>query len=33
LTDVGQSVLPVVAALGKWGEYHQEHLRRVITKI
>jgi DNA-binding HxlR family transcriptional regulator len=33
LTDLGQSVLPVVTALGKWGDDHQDHLRRVITKI
>jgi len=29
----GQSVLPVIAALGKWGDDHQEHLGRVIGKI
>ncbi len=33
LTDFGQSVLPVIAALGKWGDDHQEHLRKVIAKI
>jgi HxlR-like helix-turn-helix protein len=33
LTDLGQSVLPVIAALGRWGDDHQEHLRRVIAKI
>jgi DNA-binding HxlR family transcriptional regulator len=33
LTDLGQSALPVIAALGKWGDDHQDHLRRVITKI
>ena len=32
LTELGQSVLPVIAALGKWGDEHQEHLRRVIDR-
>ncbi len=32
LTELGQSVLPIITALGKWGEDHQEHLRRVITQ-
>jgi len=31
LTEFGQSVLPVITALGKWGDEHQEHLRRVIA--
>ena len=31
LTEFGQSVLPVITALGNWGDEHQEHLRRVIT--
>ena len=31
LTEFGQSVLPVIRALGKWGDEHQEHLRRVIA--
>lgn len=30
LTELGQSVLPIIIALGKWGDDHQEHLRRVI---
>ncbi len=32
LTKLGNSVLPVVNALGKWGDDHQEELRRVIAK-
>lgn len=32
LTELGQSVLPIVTALGKWGDDHQEHLRRVIAQ-
>ncbi|HSE43326.1 MAG TPA: helix-turn-helix domain-containing protein [Acidobacteriota bacterium] len=32
LTKLGQSVLPIVNALGKWGDDHQEELRRVISK-
>lgn len=31
LTESGHSVLPVITALGKWGDEHQEHLRRVIA--
>jgi DNA-binding HxlR family transcriptional regulator len=33
LTDLGNSVLPIVIALGNWGDEHQEELRRVIVKI
>jgi DNA-binding HxlR family transcriptional regulator len=32
LTELGQSVLPMLAALGKWGDEHQEHLRQVIER-
>jgi DNA-binding HxlR family transcriptional regulator len=32
LTELGQTVLPVITALGKWGDDHQEQLRRVIAK-
>jgi DNA-binding HxlR family transcriptional regulator len=32
LTELGQSVLPIITALGKWGDDHQEHLRRVIAQ-
>jgi len=31
LTEFGQSVLPVITALGKWGDEHQVHLRRVVA--
>lgn len=33
LTGFGHTVLPVIEALGKWGDDNQEHLRRVIAKI
>jgi DNA-binding HxlR family transcriptional regulator len=32
LTRLGHSVLPIVMALGKWGDDHQEQLRRRIAK-
>ncbi|MFC6997961.1 winged helix-turn-helix transcriptional regulator [Rufibacter roseus] len=32
LTDFGKSLIPVIAALGSWGDEHQEHLRSVILK-
>ena len=32
LTDLGQSLLPIITALGKWGDENQEHLRQVIAK-
>lgn len=32
LTELGQSVLPMITALGKWGDDNQEHLRRVIDR-
>ena len=32
LTPLGQTVLPLITALGKWGDDHQDHLRRVITQ-
>ena len=32
LTRLGHSVLPIVMALGKWGDDHQEQLRRAIVK-
>jgi DNA-binding HxlR family transcriptional regulator len=31
LTDLGRSLLPIITALGKWGDDNQEHLRRVIA--
>jgi DNA-binding HxlR family transcriptional regulator len=33
LTELGESVLPVIMTLGKWGDDHQEQLRKVIAKI
>jgi len=32
LTDLGMSVLPIVTALGKWGDDNQEILRSLIEK-
>ena len=32
LTKLGKSVLPIVNALGKWGDDHSEELRQVIAK-
>ncbi len=32
LTGLGESVLPIVVALGQWGDDHQDHLRRMIAK-
>jgi DNA-binding HxlR family transcriptional regulator len=30
LTDFGKSLLPIVTALGKWGDDNQKYLRQVI---
>jgi len=32
LTDLGMSVLPIISALGKWGDDNQEQLRSLIEK-
>ena len=32
LTSFGRTVLPVITALGAWGDQHQERLRRAITE-
>lgn len=32
LTAFGNSVIPVITALGKWGDDHQDQLRRLIAK-
>lgn len=32
LTDLGMSVLPIITALGKWGDDNQEQLRKSIEK-
>lgn len=31
LTDFGETLLPVLAVLGQWGETHRERLHRVLT--
>ena len=33
LTELGESVMPVIMTLGEWGDDHQEQLRKVIAKI
>ncbi|MBW4659067.1 MAG: helix-turn-helix transcriptional regulator [Drouetiella hepatica Uher 2000/2452] len=33
LTDLGCTVLPIVTALGQWGDDHQEYLRRAIAEM
>ncbi|HLN95112.1 MAG TPA: winged helix-turn-helix transcriptional regulator [Flavobacterium sp.] len=32
LTEFGKTVIPVIAALGDWGDTHEERLRQVILK-
>lgn len=32
LTDFGKTLIPVIAALGNWGDEHEERLRTVILK-
>ncbi|WP_268224060.1 winged helix-turn-helix transcriptional regulator [Sinomicrobium oceani] len=32
LTDLGQSLIPVISALGQWGDEHEEKLRTAILK-
>ncbi|WP_330746998.1 winged helix-turn-helix transcriptional regulator [Chryseobacterium sp. CP-77] len=32
LTDFGKSLIPVISALGNWGDEHQDRLREVILK-
>jgi len=32
LTDFGKTLIPVITALGQWGDTHEEQLRTVITK-
>ncbi len=32
LTEFGKTVIPVIAALGKWGDEHEGRLREVILK-
>lgn len=30
LTEFGVSLIPIISALGQWGDQHEERLRRVI---
>lgn len=32
LTALGESLLPLLTALGHWGDEHQTHLRRVVEQ-
>ena len=32
LTELGESLLPLIVPLGEWGDTHQDQLRRVITQ-
>ncbi len=32
LTGFGQTLIPLISALGEWGDAHQAHLRKVIEK-
>ncbi|SFN19849.1 transcriptional regulator, HxlR family [Chitinophaga sp. YR627] len=32
LTEFGQTLIPVITALGQWGDAHEERLRSVILK-
>ncbi len=32
LTDFGQSLIPLVGAIGQWGDQHEERLRTLIIK-
>lgn len=32
LTEFGESLVPVISALGHWGDKHEERLRSVILK-
>ncbi|WP_132535130.1 winged helix-turn-helix transcriptional regulator [Pedobacter psychrotolerans] len=32
LTEFGKTLIPVIGALGKWGDDNEQHLRQVISK-
>lgn len=32
LTEFGKTLIPVIAALGQWGDTHEDRLRDVILK-
>lgn len=33
LTDFGKTLIPVISALGNWGDEHEEQLRNLILKV
>ncbi|WP_276381007.1 winged helix-turn-helix transcriptional regulator [Flavobacterium sp. H4147] len=32
LTDFGKTLIPVISAIGNWGDEHEERLRSLILK-
>jgi DNA-binding HxlR family transcriptional regulator len=32
LTEFGKTLIPIISALGQWGDEHEDHLREVILK-
>jgi DNA-binding HxlR family transcriptional regulator len=32
LTEFGKTLIPVIAALGEWGDAHEDRLRDLILK-
>ncbi|HEY0298278.1 MAG TPA: helix-turn-helix domain-containing protein, partial [Arachidicoccus sp.] len=32
LTDFGKTLIPVITALGQWGDNHEERLRNLVLK-
>ncbi|GAA4323009.1 helix-turn-helix domain-containing protein [Flaviaesturariibacter amylovorans] len=32
LTELGKTLIPVIAVLGQWADTHEDHLRNVISK-
>ncbi|KFC21669.1 winged helix-turn-helix transcriptional regulator [Chryseobacterium sp. FH1] len=32
LTEVGKTLIPVISAIGEWGDANEKHLRKVILK-
>jgi DNA-binding HxlR family transcriptional regulator len=32
LTEFGQSLIPIIGAIGQWGDQHEERLRMLIVK-
>lgn len=33
LTEFGETLLPVIAVMGAWGDTHQARLRRVVAQV